>query len=93
MPTEELSITPDLHKMAIEAIEGTTKLHMVRFIIKGPSYSYRATRYSKKWQVSVMGKTFSNEDFILACGEAVRFVVEAHTEKYNTDDLNKLKIL
>lgn len=69
----------DSHKLAIEAIEACQRHYKVSFMIQliRPANGY-VSRYSGKWKISVMSKTFYNKDFILACKEALTFVYNAH---------------
>jgi hypothetical protein len=68
----------NVYQGAIESIEACSREYGVTIVIARHSKAKGVTKYSGKWKISVMEKTFYNEDFITALKDALIFVHNAH---------------
>lgn len=63
---------------AIESIEACADSYNVKIAISRNGKGASTSKYSNKWRVIAMGKTFYHEDFIEALKPALLFVHNAH---------------
>lgn len=66
------------YQLAIEAIQETCKQYKVKFDIKisGGKSGY-VSKYQCQWRITVLSKTFTSSDFVIASAEAIRFIINA----------------
>lgn len=68
----------NVYQGAIESIEACAREYGVTITIARHAKGKTVSKYSNQWKVSVMGKTYYNENFINALKDALIFVHNAH---------------